>query len=71
MVFAGIWVDDVALEEKEGPWAVVAPCLRTLEAGRETAREIRGREASEQLYAPKREWRDEWGAGVVVSGKGG
>ena len=45
--------------------------MRTLEAGMETGREIRGREASEQLYAPKREWKGEWGAGVAVLGKGG
>ena len=66
----GIGADGVALEEKEEPLAVAAPCSRTLEVGRGTMRGIQEKGAAEQLYGPRRGWPGGWGAGVVVWGKG-
>ena len=66
----GIGVDGVALEEREEPLAVAAPCSRTLEVERGTVRGIQGKGAAEQLYGPRRGWPGGWGAGAVVWGKG-
>ena len=67
----GIGADDVALEEKEAPLAVVGPCLRTLEVGRGRVREFQGMEAAGQLFAPGREWPGGWGAWSAVWVRGG
>ena len=66
----GIGADGVALEEKEEPLAVAAPCSRTLEVVRGTVRGILGKVAAEQLYGPRRGWPGGLGAGLVAWGRG-
>ena len=65
----GIGADDVALEVKEAPLAVVAPCLRTLEVERARGRGFPGREVVQQLAAPEMVSLGELEARVVVWGR--